>query len=1065
MRLRRKTYQGIPKFASGGSAGGEILDFQRQYNPFLGDYPTYGMVGSGQPGAWMFFDDAWLRSQPQQPATPMGPEPVSNVVEAPDFNIGPDGGGADRYQDDWRGYGYGPSITPADYGIEPDYSNLESFAGYNAPAERAVEAGPEMQTGQPMSSEPPAGWGYGGEDDVFAANMAAEALAAQAAQSGAPAASSPGYSRAGTGTQEIGGRVWGGNREPLSPTSPANMDDLFGAPVIDQGWPAMPDLPELPSEQDYQPASNTGYSPAGAYVDPGPVQFAEPLEYVAAPDYQQPTAGPGIVMGGPSLGLSLDFNKGTVSVDPSTIGGFFGNIGSQLGPSDRLAISEYLSDKTAGMGFGGGAPNFGEAGKVGAAALDALLGATPPGEKFGEKATESFQTGQQGSGTAKQAAAALGAPTGAPIGLGGLFGGVASPGTPAGGAAAALADLYGLMPNDEYGFMAGALAQPQEPTNTVPGVATPGAPVGISAPAMDPLAGLTDQQIEALAAGYHDQAPAVGVASPVAGFETALAAAQAAAERASEGKGSAKGGTGSTGGIAPGGRENLGGWDKGSTPGQEGSNSGGTGGDNSGSGPTGNDTFGGTDSSGNNSDGGSGTDGGMGDDSGASGTSGGSGDEGGMGAWKAGGRVKSRGLPSMADQVAQAGRGNDTVLAHITPNEAARLDAAMGGPSINPETGLREYGFFDDIGDFLGDAAKAVAPIAGGVLGGMFGGPLGAAAGAALGTTLVGGNLQEALLSGGVAGIGAYAAPKMAGGVEGLFGGGDEAATLGGGGTDAGMGQGSGGGFLSGIMGNPLAMVGLGAAGGLGAGYMMGDSDTPSASPTQAPAPWVPRQGGLAQRNYRPYEGNYSTYGQVGGGGGHQFYDQVNPGVVYYAEGGSVEAPSKKKMRETLGRELLSGNDMTSPVSVLQIAQMAMPPRPAQQLGLPAPQMQEPGQLQQPMPPTGQGMMGQWQQQAMPPWLIDRDDEGDGRIANLLWKNSGGEVTGPGGGQDDLIPAMLSNGEYVLTATDVGHLGDGSTDRGADKLDQMVQNIRRHKASNGQGLPPQAKSPLEYMGR
>lgn len=1029
---KRKYTRGIPKFAYGGQVGDEILDFQRQYNPFLGDLPTYGMVGSQQPGAWMFFDDAWLRSGIPQP-------PPSAVVAPPsppvmgDTYEGPDGGGADRYQDDWRGYGYG--VTPTDFlGTAADYSNLESFAGYNTPGERVID-GPTALIGQAAGFGP-----VEFADEVgMMADRAAEELAlgeramTRAHEFDEPAAPT-GYSRAGTGTQEISGRAWAGNRDRV---------DEFG--------------PGYGVYNDLTPASNTGYAPAdedytpaAPYSERGPVQFAAPLDYTA--DY----------LTAEDLGkLNAEPPGVSISVDPTAVGQ---TIGQNMTGEQMYALSEQVQGMLGGQiskdGLSGVAGFAGSpVGQAGAAALSGLMGNAPAvAAPFGEQPTRGFENRSAMSGMSAMA----GKGSSGPVGIGGL----AAPGTPAGGALASLSELYGLSQDLSFGATP---AQPQEPTNAVAGPATPGAPVGISAPAMDPLAGLTDQQIEALAAGYHDQAPAVGVASPVAGFETALAAAQAAAERASEGKGGKAVGAGSSGGVNAGrgmpGAEYTGSsgtvGDKQGPTGEMGGNTG----DNSGSGPTGNDTFGGTDSSGNNSDGGSGTDGGMGDDSGASGTSGGSGDEGGMGAWKAGGRVKSRGLPSMADQVAQAGRGNDTVLAHITPDEAARLDAAMGGPSINPETGLREYGFFDDIGDFLGDAAKAVAPIAGGVLGGMFGGPLGAAAGAALGTTLVGGNLQEALLSGGVAGIGAYAAPKMAGGAEGLFGGGDEAATLGGGGTDAGVGQGSGGGFLSGIMGNPLAMVGLGAAGGLGAGYMMGDNDTPSTPATQAPAPWVPRQGGLAQRNYRPYEGNYSTYGQVGGGAGHQFYDQVNPGVVYYAEGGSVEAPSKEKMRETLGRELLSGNDMTSPVSVLQIAQMAMPPRPAQQPGLPAPQLQEPQQLQQPMPPTGQGMMGQWQQQVMPPWLIDRDDASDDRVANLIWRAPGGEVSGPGHGQSDSIPAMLSDGEYVVSADVVSQLGGGSNNAGADRLDQMMANVRHHRSQGGKGLPPMAKSPMEYMGR
>lgn len=53
-------------------------------------------------------------------------------------------------------------------------------------------------------------------------------------------------------------------------------------------------------------------------------------------------------------------------------------------------------------------------------------------------------------------------------------------------------------------------------------------------------------------------------------------------------------------------------------------------------------------------------------------------------------------LQALAEIVRRAGRGRDTVLAHITPREAAKLKKDGGSGTINPETGLPEfedYGF------------------------------------------------------------------------------------------------------------------------------------------------------------------------------------------------------------------------------------------------------------------------------------------------------------------------------------------------------------------------------------
>ena len=55
-------------------------------------------------------------------------------------------------------------------------------------------------------------------------------------------------------------------------------------------------------------------------------------------------------------------------------------------------------------------------------------------------------------------------------------------------------------------------------------------------------------------------------------------------------------------------------------------------------------------------------------------------------------------LASIAAMLTSKGRGNDTLLAHITPREAEILKAAGGSGTTNPETGLLE--FYDGEGAF-----------------------------------------------------------------------------------------------------------------------------------------------------------------------------------------------------------------------------------------------------------------------------------------------------------------------------------------------------------------------------
>lgn len=79
----------------------------------------------------------------------------------------------------------------------------------------------------------------------------------------------------------------------------------------------------------------------------------------------------------------------------------------------------------------------------------------------------------------------------------------------------------------------------------------------------------------------------------------------------------------------------------------------------------------------------------------------------------------------------------------------------------------------------------------------------------------------------------------------------------------------------------------------------------------------------------------------------------------------------------------------------------------------------------------------------------------------------GHHVRGPGDGTSDDIPAVLSDGEYVIDAGTVSMLGNGSNEAGARRLDQMREQIRRHagrKLVKGEQFM-KAKEPQTYMGR
>ncbi len=83
------------------------------------------------------------------------------------------------------------------------------------------------------------------------------------------------------------------------------------------------------------------------------------------------------------------------------------------------------------------------------------------------------------------------------------------------------------------------------------------------------------------------------------------------------------------------------------------------------------------------------------------------------------------------------------------------------------------------------------------------------------------------------------------------------------------------------------------------------------------------------------------------------------------------------------------------------------------------------------------------------PAMAEGGEVEDDMVSHLMAYRQGGGHNGPGrvkgigSGQEDKIPAWLSDGEYVWSAQDVADLGDGSTDEGVRRLDKMRQMVRK----------------------
>jgi len=77
----------------------------------------------------------------------------------------------------------------------------------------------------------------------------------------------------------------------------------------------------------------------------------------------------------------------------------------------------------------------------------------------------------------------------------------------------------------------------------------------------------------------------------------------------------------------------------------------------------------------------------------------------------------------------------------------------------------------------------------------------------------------------------------------------------------------------------------------------------------------------------------------------------------------------------------------------------------------------------------------------------------------------GGHARGIGGGQDDLIDARLSDGEYVIDAQTVSDLGDGSNNEGARRLNEMRELIRKRAGRKRvKTIAPPQKSVKSLLG-
>ena len=408
--------------------------------------------------------------------------------------------------------------------------------------------------------------------------------------------------------------------------------------------------------------------------------------------------------------------------------------------------------------------------------------------------------------------------------------------------------------------------------------------------------------------------------------------------------------------------------------------------------------------------------------------------------------------------IAGLGRGEDSMLAHVAPGEmvvppvispktqeiikremmAVGLDpneyTVGGGMSINPITGMAEFGFLKKLGKSLKKVVKKVAPIAGALLipgvGGALGGAL-SSAGAALG---IPSGIGSSLLGG--KGI-LDTAAAVRGGIAGLtgLGGGEQPAqqTIQEGDTLYSISK-STGVPLDQIMkanpgidpnalviGDTVAIPGVNVPSTSG-GFLGGKTPLQFASSKLLPQGiedmlGTGPQGGGLFGSQQP--GQQQTSGGMFGG--------INPGIAAMAAlyGKAVKESYKdreggmKDIRQSIRPDLMPAPTFTG-----------------FDLGI-----------------RKQAAMGGLQER--PGFAIGRS-----AMANELDMRNGGSSIGPGTGTSDDIPAMLSDGEFVMTSAANNGLGgfkitktetgieltpNGKPDRqkGAKNMDKLMKTFEQ----------------------
>ena len=454
-------------------------------------------------------------------------------------------------------------------------------------------------------------------------------------------------------------------------------------------------------------------------------------------------------------------------------------------------------------------------------------------------------------------------------------------------------------------------------------------------------------------------------------------------------------------------------------------------------------------------------------------------------------------LSALAEELAMQGDGEDTQLAHLRPGEIvlppefmedAQFEASVerkfkefeidpekaivggGIASLNPKTGLQEFGFFKKIGKKLKKVVKKVAPIAMFVpgVGTALGGVLGGIGGLATKIPGIGGALGKV---GGVLGKGLSGIASL--GIPGL-------SSIAGGAASGGFGN-----IMSGLT-NPLAGGMFGATGstfaggpaaGKGFANMLGlGSGTPAQVAAQQQAQQAQQQAQAALNAMTPAQmaanptavaqlqavaagGGAATgasgspfsnmFGGGGGSGGSGGGGGMSP-LAMLGIGGLAAGLGKLAYEDAKEQ---TGVPLTPLTTMSPTGRYNIEAEIARRMGESAPNPVEFGllpegtipQLSGGQAPSGNAAGGMpagmiYEQPAVMQYAEGgavQMQEG-GEMNPSQFPRMDGDINGPGTETSDDIPAMLSDGEFVMTGKAVRGAGSYNMEQGDGGIINLV---------------------------